>query len=185
MSIDFPPVRVSSLFAGRLSADIVGFVPTDIVSLIDPDLHDARRPVFPPGIRVLQQPFFDVERPADLAADSATIAQVTTFLAAWTKRIAAGETTRLLVHCHMGISRSTAVAYTSLAMVAGPGHEHAAFDQLLNVTIKPWPNRLVVALADADLGRGGALLDPLDSYRAAHPRRYRAYGRLNRQRGLY
>lgn len=36
--IVFPPVRVPSLFAGRLARDIAAFAPTHVVSLIDPTL---------------------------------------------------------------------------------------------------------------------------------------------------
>lgn len=181
----FPTVRVSSLFGDRLIADLDEFVPTDIVSLIDPDLAGTRRPQFAGNARVLQKPFFDVDRPSDLAADAEIIGAVIAFLDDWAARSAAGAETRLLVHCHMGVSRSTAVAYLALAIAAGPGLEAAAFAQLLAVTNKPWPNRLVTSLADADLGRDGRLLEQLDAYRAAHPRRYRAYARLNRRRGLY
>ncbi len=179
---NFPPVRVTSLFADRLAHDIAAFAPTDIVSLIDPDLAGARRPQFSGDAHVLQRPFFDVERPADLSADVDAIAAVIVFLRDW---VARADTARLLVHCHMGISRSTAVAYLALALAAGTGGEAAAFAELLRITTKPWPNRLVIALADAELGRGGGLIAPLDAYRAAHPRRYKAYGRLNKQRGLY
>ncbi len=178
----FPAVRVSSLFAGRLARDIADFAPTDILSLIDPDLALPRRPALPSSARVLQRPFFDVERPADLSADADAIGDVLVFLRDWAAR---AHDARLLVHCHMGISRSTACAYLALALAAGPGAEAAAFAELLRITVKPWPNRLVVALADAELGCKDALLAPLDAYRAANPRRYRAYGRLNRRRGLY
>lgn len=117
-----------------------------------------------------------------MSADVDAIASAIVFLTDWAARAA---TLRLLVHCHMGISRSTAVAYLALAIAGGSDSEADAFAELLRITTKPWPNRLVIALADAELGRGGALIAPLDAYRAAHPRRYRAYGRLNRQRGLY
>jgi predicted protein tyrosine phosphatase len=85
----------------------------------------------------------------------------------------------------MGVSRSTATAYTALAIAAGPGHEAAAFDRLLAVTNKPWPNGRVIALADAALARGGAMTAALEAYRAANQRRLHAYRRLNRRRGFY
>lgn len=183
--IDFPPVRVSALFGGRLARDIADFAPTDVVSLIDPDLAEARRPQFSDYVRIVQRPFFDVDTPAELAANAGTIRSLIAFLSDWTARAASGEAARLLVHCHMGVSRSTAVAYLALAVAAGAGNEGAAFARLLDITSKPWPNRLVISLADAELDRDGRLLAALDAYRAAHPRRYKAYFRLNRRRGLY
>jgi hypothetical protein len=58
------------------------------------------------------------------------------------------------------------------------------FASLLTITRKPWPNRRIVEALDNRLGRGGDLMQPLDSYRAQFPRRILAYRRLNRRRGL-
>jgi len=177
----WPELRVSALYGGRLGRDIDDFAPTHIVSLIDPDLEAHRRPVLPAHAAVIQRPFWDVDSPRAEAADAATITALVAFLEDWARADAA----RLLVHCHMGVSRSTATAYLALAIAAGPGHEPAAFDRLLAVTTKPWPNPLVVRLADEALGRRGALVAPLDVYRARYARRLHAYRRLNARRGLY
>ncbi len=179
------PVRVTSLFAGRLARDLDHFAPTDIVSLIDPDLEDHRRPVFPAQAQVFQRAFWDVDDPGQLTADRATIAALVDFADDWAARHRQGEPARLLVHCHMGVSRSTAAAYVALATLAGPGGEAAAFDQLLAVTNKPWPNGLIVRLADEHLARDGRMVAALAAYRAANPRRLRAYRRLNARRGFY
>lgn len=178
---DWPPVLVTSLFGGRLARDIDGFAPTHIVSLVDPDLEDHRRPVFPAHAAVFQCNFYDHDKPGAETADAATMAALVAFLRDW----AATPETRLLVHCHMGVSRSTASAYTALAVVAGPGREREAFDRLLTFTSKPWPNKLVVELADVALGCNGALVAPLLDYRRANRRLIGAYARLNRRRGLY
>lgn len=180
--IAWPEVRVSSLYAGRLGRDLAAWRPTHIVSLIDPDLEDHRRPVLPPGVAAIQRPFWDVDQPGALTADRAMIDDVLAFLRDWR---AAGPDTRLLSHCHMGVSRSTAAAYVALALVAGPGREADAFARLLAVTNKPWPNRLVTLLADDALERRGALVAQVDAYRAANQSRLRAYIRLNRRRGFY
>ena len=75
---------------------------------------------------------------------------------------------RLLVHCHAGISRSTASAYIALARDFGLDRAGDAFRQLLRVTVNPWPNRRLVSLADDALAAGGRLLVPLDAYREAN-----------------
>jgi predicted protein tyrosine phosphatase len=75
---------------------------------------------------------------------------------------------RLLVHCHAGISRSTASAYIALARDLGIDRAADAFRALLRITINPWPNRRLVSLADSALGAGGRLLAPLDAYRDAN-----------------
>ena len=75
---------------------------------------------------------------------------------------------RLLVHCHAGISRSTASAYIALARDFGTDRAADAFRTLLRVASNPWPNRRLVALADDALGAKGRLLAPLDAYREAN-----------------
>jgi predicted protein tyrosine phosphatase len=78
---------------------------------------------------------------------------------------------RLLVHCHAGISRSTASAYIALARELGLDRAEDAFAHLLGVTATPWPNRRLVHLADQLLSAGGRLLAPLDAYRTANRHR--------------
>ena len=75
---------------------------------------------------------------------------------------------RLLIHCHAGISRSTASAYLTLARDFGLDRAADAFRRLLRITVNPWPNRRMVALADDALGAKGRLLAPLDAYREAN-----------------
>ena len=88
---------------------------------------------------------------------------------------------RLLVHCHAGISRSTASAYIALARDFGLERADDAFRALLRTTVNPWPNRRLVSLADDALGAKGRLLAPLDAYRETNIERLEsmmAYHRL-------
>lgn len=81
------------------------------------------------------------------------------------------DITHLLVHCHAGISRSTATAVILMAQ-HNPGREVEAFDHLAEVRPKSWPNSLMLRLADDMLGRGGALVEAM---RRHHHRVARAY----------
>lgn len=63
----------------------------------------------------------------------------------------------LLIHCHMGISRSTATAAILLAQ-HNPGREDDAFAHLRAIRPRSWPNSRMIALADALMGRSGALV---------------------------
>lgn len=64
----------------------------------------------------------------------------------------------VLVHCHAGISRSTASAV--LLMVRGnPGREDAAFDALKRIRPRCWPNTRILRLGDEILGRKGAIME--------------------------
>ncbi len=64
----------------------------------------------------------------------------------------------LMIHCKMGISRSTAVATAVLADRCGPGREKEAVGMVMGSVARYEPNRTVLALADLVLGRGGALV---------------------------
>jgi predicted protein tyrosine phosphatase len=63
----------------------------------------------------------------------------------------------LLIHCHMGISRSTAAMAMLLAQ-AHPGQdEEAIAERLTAIRPKAWPNSRMIAFADEILSRGGRL----------------------------
>ncbi|WP_149470001.1 hypothetical protein [Roseomonas genomospecies 6] len=64
---------------------------------------------------------------------------------------------RLLIHCHLGIARSTAMALAVVADGLGPGREAEALDRVLAARPCATPNPLIVALSDRLLDRGGAL----------------------------
>jgi len=63
----------------------------------------------------------------------------------------------LLIHCHAGISRSSAVTLAIIAKGLGAGKEKQACIELEKVNPNSAPNALVVRLADEILERGGAL----------------------------
>ncbi|MDB5559811.1 MAG: protein-tyrosine-phosphatase [Enterovirga sp.] len=67
------------------------------------------------------------------------------------------EEGHLLVHCHMGISRSTA-AMTMLLAQAYPDEDEASIlGRLTAIRPQAWPNLRMTEFADAILGRGGRL----------------------------
>ena len=70
---------------------------------------------------------------------------------------------RVLVHCQMGISRSSAAAAILLAVKAGPGREREALETVLAVRSGARPNVRMLELADDVLGTGGALVRALHS----------------------
>ena len=78
----------------------------------------------------------------------------------------ADEPSHLLVHCQMGVSRSTA-AMTLLLAQARP--ERSAADIMAEIVrVRPiaWPNLRMITMGDEQLGRGGELV-------AAVRKRYR------------
>lgn len=75
----------------------------------------------------------------------------------------------LLVHCQVGIGRSTAIALAILADGYGHGREQEALQALLAVRPQAVPNLCVVGLADALLERGGALLKVVSDWDSKLP----------------
>ncbi|WP_029011080.1 tyrosine phosphatase family protein [Azospirillum halopraeferens] len=74
----------------------------------------------------------------------------------------------LLVHCHAGVSRSTA-ALTMILAQARPERPAAdAMAAVVSIRDRAWPNLLMIEYADEMLGRGGDLV-------AAVRARHRAY----------
>lgn len=93
----------------------------------------------------------------------------------------------LLVHCYMGISRSTAALGVMLA-ARHPGPEEEVFAILRRIRAQAWPNLLMVRYADRLLGRGGRLEAALvEHYRlqaAERPELAAAIRRLGRDEEL-
>jgi predicted protein tyrosine phosphatase len=92
---------------------------------------------------------------------------------------------RILVHCHAGVSRSTAFCYAMIAHRAGRGMENEAFGAFLSIVNKPWPNRRIIEILDRKWQCDGALLKPLDAMRERYPNRIRAWDRYNVKRRFF
>jgi predicted protein tyrosine phosphatase len=65
---------------------------------------------------------------------------------------------RLLVHCHAGISRSTAATLMILAQAHPHEREEAIAERLIEIRPQAWPNSRMIAFADDALDRGGRLV---------------------------
>jgi predicted protein tyrosine phosphatase len=64
----------------------------------------------------------------------------------------------LLVHCHAGVSRSTASMALMLAQGLPGADPDRIFAEVLRIRPQAWPNLRILELGDALLGRGGALV---------------------------
>ncbi|UDF32427.1 UNVERIFIED_ORG: hypothetical protein LHK14_21735 (plasmid) [Roseateles sp. XES5] len=63
----------------------------------------------------------------------------------------------LLVHCHMGISRSTAAMLTLMAQANPDEEAESLFARLVAIRPQAWPNSQMIGFADEQLGRKGEL----------------------------
>jgi predicted protein tyrosine phosphatase len=64
----------------------------------------------------------------------------------------------LLVHCHMGISRSTAAAVLLLAEARPQSSARAIMAEIAKVRSKAWPNLRMIEIGDSMLGLNGDLV---------------------------
>lgn len=135
-----------------------------VLSIID--THEPRPPALDAFYAVDHEliRFDDVvaEYPGFEACTPAHIAKVLAF----GERVHLKPLSHLLVHCHAGVSRSTAAAAILMAQHA-PGQEEAAFLKLLQLRKHGWPNTRMVEFADQLLQRNGALMRGLVAYRRA------------------
>lgn len=136
------------------------------------DLHEARRAIslLAPGTpfpvfsqladeRHLRLSFHDIVQTMDgqVPPTSADAERLVAFIDGW------DQTTPLLIHCWAGISRSTAAAYTALCMARAAEDERSLALELREAAPTATPNRLIVALADALLGRGGRMVRAIEA----------------------
>ncbi|MGU3540892.1 tyrosine phosphatase family protein [Methylobacterium sp. A54F] len=127
---------------------------THVLSLLDPGTPEpAAFATFGAHARTTLR-FHDCLGPGDglVPPEPDDIAQILAFGAGL-----AGEPGHLLVHCHYGLSRSTA-ALLMLFAQGEPGTPAEALVARLHALREPaWPNARMTAFADAALGRGGTL----------------------------
>ena len=137
---------------------------SDVLSILDPMAEDpAAFEGFPPHRRELLR-FDDLifEVPGLEAPQDHHVAAILAFGAA----LEQSDVAHLLIHCHAGVSRSTAAAALLMAQ-HNPGRETDAFLALLDIRHQAWPNTRMVDIADRLLERRGALREGLVAYRRA------------------
>jgi len=134
---------------------------THVLTIIDPELPDPedfalygphRRMVWRFHDTILDAPDMVPPTPADVTA-----------ILEFGAGVRDEPIEHLLIHCHMGISRSTAAAAILMAQF-NPGREADAFGHLRAIRAWSWPNSRMVGLADDLLGRDGALVAALRAH---------------------
>ena len=163
-----PHIVVCSLAA--VEDQIAAHGSTHLVTLLSP----GSLPATPAGIdaqRHLRLAVNDIDEEIEgLTAPSAeTVDRILAFADRW------DGAAPLLIHCWAGISRSTATAFV-IACAKNPGASEADIAQTLReASPTAQPNRRIVALADAKLGRDGRMsaaveaMGPADFAEAAEP----------------
>ncbi len=103
----------------------------------------------------LELRFHDIieDLPGQVAPAAEHVASVLEF----GRGLEAERTARLLVHCHVGISRSTAAMTLILAQARPDLPADEVLRGVLAIREKTWPNLRMLEMGDAMLGRGGTL----------------------------
>lgn len=146
-----------------------------VLSILDPDRADPEAfGAYGAHHRTILR-FHDAIEPAPglVLPERADVAAILDFGSAVAAE--AGSRAHVLVHCHLGISRSTAALATLLAQAEPETGAAALIERLHGLREKAWPNARMIALADAILGRGGALSEAV---RRLHARQLARHPRL-------
>lgn len=134
--------------------------PSHLITLLDPDhANDIETPAPLTADRHLRIGVNDICDPTEglLLCQEHMVQDILDFGATWDER------EPILIHCWAGISRSTATAFT-LACERNPDvDERDIADRLRRESALATPNRRIVAIADDLLGRGGRMVDAVDS----------------------
>lgn len=138
--------------------------PSHIISLLDPETM-IETPAGFDGHRHLRVGVSDIAQPVDgyILPDEAMVGRLIGFARDW------DESAPMAVHCLAGISRSTASAF----VIACERNPHASeLDiamALRRAAPHAYPNRRIVALADAILGRRGRMVKAVEAIGANNP----------------
>ncbi|MCC7347416.1 MAG: protein-tyrosine-phosphatase [Variibacter sp.] len=132
---------------------------THVLSILDPDHSEADWfRSYHPHRRVTLR-FHDViePTPGQMLPGPEHVAAILDFGRDLASSAQERETGHLLVHCHAGISRSTAAMAILMAQTFPDLDEDRLFADLVAIRTKAWPNSRMIAFADEALGRGGRL----------------------------
>lgn len=154
MKTDLVPYRITICGLAELCGHSQAGI-THVVTILDPEWPDpADFATYAPHRREVWR-FHDIigEQPGMVHPEPAHVEAILEL----GERLRAEPVDHLLVHCHMGVSRSTATAAILLAQ-HNPGREAEVFAHVGAIRRQAWPNSRMVRFADELLGRGGALV---------------------------
>lgn len=125
---------------------------TDVLSILDPDMPEPAAFAAWPAHRRHVLRFHDeiASRPGGVLPRESDVAAILDY----GRGIAdhPGEK-HLLVHCHMGMSRSTAAMGMLIAQDEPELTGDEVFERVFHIRKRSWPNSLMVRMADEALGR--------------------------------
>ncbi|RCK52469.1 protein tyrosine phosphatase [Thalassospira profundimaris] len=136
---------------------------THILSILDPERPDPETfGAYTPHERTVLR-FHDIieDRPGMEMPRRDHVEKVLAFGEELAKSCDLREDGHLLVHCHMGVSRSTASMVMLMAQAQPEVSEDDLFKRLAVIRPQAWPNSVMIAYADELLGRDGRFTEAL------------------------
>jgi len=155
MTANFARFRVTICGIPELDEHCAAGV-THVLSILDPEWDDPPAfALFPPHRRLALR-FNDIIEPMPerLAPSRADVER----LLAFGRELSEAEGSHLLVHCHAGVSRSTASAALILAQAHPDRPAGEVLDAVAQMRPRAWPNLRILELGDALLGRHGEII---------------------------
>jgi predicted protein tyrosine phosphatase len=149
-------IHVCSLSRLQETVDYTGA--SHVVSLIGDEAR-LDRPTCIAAENHLWLRLHDISAPLDgyIAPGEEHVADLLNFVRGWDRRAP------LVVHCYMGISRSTASAFATVCAL-NPRRDEASIAQALrNASPTATPNSRIVSLADRLLGRDGRMIAAIET----------------------
>jgi predicted protein tyrosine phosphatase len=175
MTVRLPPFEMTICGIPELDVHAAAGV-THVLSITDPELPDP--PVFSSFAphRRLALRFNDIiePTPGQLAPTQYDVERLLEF----GRELDATPAGHLLIHCHAGVSRSTAAATLILAQALPHLPAAEIFEAVVQIRPRAWPNLRILEFGDALLGRNGEIVAAVAKiYRQAFERDP-AFGRM-------
>jgi predicted protein tyrosine phosphatase len=149
------PFQVTICGIGELGLHCEAGV-THVLSILDPGWPEPEAfGTFDPHRR-LELRFHDVidAEPGYILPERPDVEQLLSF----GRDLAEGKSAHLLVHCHAGVSRSTAAATLIVAQARPDRPAEEALQAIVRRRPRAWPNLRILELGDALLARGGEIV---------------------------
>ncbi|HEX3538355.1 MAG TPA: protein-tyrosine-phosphatase [Stellaceae bacterium] len=152
---DFPPFGITICGIPEIEAHSAAGI-THILSIHDPDLADPPEFAGFPRHRRLSLRFHDIiePQPQQVAPSAEDVERLLEFGA----ELGGAPNDHLLIHCHAGVSRSTAAAALILAQAAPERPAREVFAAIVRMRPRAWPNLRMLEFGDEILGRGGEIV---------------------------
>jgi predicted protein tyrosine phosphatase len=150
------PFRLTICGIDELACHCAGGV-THVLSILDPGTPEPESLSSFEVHRRLRLRFHDVieSQPGWLAPERWDVELLLSF----TRGLYPSQETHLLVHCHAGVSRSTAAATLVLAQTRPDRPADEVLQEIVRLRPRAWPNLRILEFGDEILGRGGELVE--------------------------